>query len=159
MLAGAENRKLTDHDSDAEWIADDFERAMSTADGAYYLSGALERLQNHAQRDAPAISADAAERILHMCPAVRELLPSMFAEERRHDLSHVALDGVETLVRYWAEPPSVRAHWSRSRVYEAGLVVRWLRNEWHNMSIMSELGERARKRRALALGDRSRSGR
>lgn len=126
----------------AEGIADDFIRAARGEDGGYHLSGGLHSLQMHATRDAPSLSTQATNLLLHACGSVAEALPILIPDELRQQAAHIGIVGADALIRFWGEPPGVRKHWSRHGIYEAGLAVRWLRNECHNMSIIDELVRR-----------------
>jgi len=144
-----ETAEETEQDFRAACIADDFERAARhKPDAAYYLSTGLYSLQLHAMRDAPAISIASAVRLLRTCAAIPDILAEWAADEDRERAVRRGIFGAETLIRFWAEAPTVRIHRPSGQIHEANLSVRWLRNECHNMSIELELAERRSKRGA-----------
>ena len=150
MIAEQENRTTSEQDSHAGMIADDFDRSMTRSDGAYYLSNGLYVLQNHATRDAPAISIKASNRLLQKCQELMAVWPPLMTDLLRAKAAEAGLEGAAALVRYWGEPPGVRVHWATNRIYDANLDVRWLRNECHNAALMQERAERRRRRVAAA---------
>ena len=139
MHYAKEKEGVDENDRRAEGIADEFLRAARGKDGGYHLSCGLHSLQMHATRDAPKISVQATNTMLHACGSVAKALPNLLPDELRQQAAQIGIVGADALIRFWGEPPGVRKHWSRHGIYEAGLAVRWLRNECHNMSIMDEL--------------------
>jgi hypothetical protein len=139
MHHAKEKEGVDENDRWAEGIADEFFRAARGKDGCYHLSCGLHSLQMHATKDAPRISVQDTNTMLHACGSVAKALPILFPDELRQQAAQVGIVGADALIRFWGEPPGVRKHWSRHGIYEAGLAVRWLRNECHNMSIMDEL--------------------
>ena len=93
MIAEQENRTTSEQDSHAGMIADDFDRSMTRSDGAYYLSNGLYVLQNHATRDAPAISIKASNRLLQKCQELMAVWPPLMTDLLRAKAAEAGLEG------------------------------------------------------------------
>ncbi|MDR6308225.1 hypothetical protein [Pacificitalea manganoxidans] len=136
-----------DSDFYAACVSDEFERATSSLEAAYHLSNGLYSLQLHAVRSAPNLSIGSTNRLLHLCGRLPYAVAGLITDEARLGFAMEGVAGVDTLIRFWGEPLAVRQHWSQSRIYAAGLSVRWLRNECHNISLLRELAHRSAKRK------------
>lgn len=128
-------------------VRSDLTNAAEGVEAAYYGSCALYGLHTHALAERPTrISLAESELLLRALALAVPQLMKLFSNGHSGHAA-VGCRAAARMISYWAAANEERTGVGQDRRADMIARVRWLRNELHNYSILTEIEARAAKRR------------